>query len=124
MSGVTSSRRIGPRRARSRTAAAALADEVDEVGQPALLGGELSLLQLERVGEVGAELGDLFFDALEHVGDVLRVGDPLLDRSEDHPLGERPAHERLVVASTLRGREAAVVAAALAADLCDRRSRS
>ena len=66
-----------------RLAAAALADEVDEVGEPALLGGELGLLQLQRVGQVGAQLGDLLFDAPEDVGDVLRIGDLLLDRSED-----------------------------------------
>jgi len=53
--------------------AASFADEVDEVGEPALLGGELGLLELKRVGEVRAELGDLFLDALEHVGDVLGV---------------------------------------------------
>lgn len=37
-------------------AAAALADEVDEVREPALLGGELCLLQLQRVGEFGSKL--------------------------------------------------------------------
>jgi hypothetical protein len=56
-----------------RLAATAFADEVDEVREPALLSGELGLLQLQRVREAGAELGDLLSDALEDVSDVLRV---------------------------------------------------
>lgn len=68
-----------------RLAAAALADEVHEVGQPALLGGELCLLELRRVRKVRPELGDLLLDAVEDVGDVLGVGDLLLDRSEERP---------------------------------------
>jgi hypothetical protein len=94
-------------------------DEVDEVGEPALLGGELSLLQLERVGEMGAQFGDLFLDAAERVGDVLRIGDLLLDRAENDLLHEGSADEHLVVARALRGGQATVVAAALTAHLGD-----
>jgi hypothetical protein len=49
------------RRLGERLATPALSDEVDEVGQPALLGRELGLFQLQRVGQVGPQLGDLLF---------------------------------------------------------------
>ncbi len=58
---------------RKRMAAPAFGDEIDEVREPALLSGELGLLQLQRVRKVGAELGDLFFDSLEPTGDVLGI---------------------------------------------------
>ena len=47
-----------------RLAAAAFADEVDEIGEPALFSRELGLFQLQSAGQVGAQLRDLFFDAL------------------------------------------------------------
>jgi hypothetical protein len=56
-----------------RLVAASLADEVDEVGEPALLGCQLGLLQFARVGEVGTQLGDLLLDAAWYAGDVLGV---------------------------------------------------
>ena len=65
-------------------------------------------------------LGDLLLNATEDVRDVLGVGDLVLDCVEDHLLGELSADERLVLAGALRGGEAAVVTAALAADLGDR----
>jgi hypothetical protein len=43
-------------RLRQRLAAATFADEVDEVGKTTLLGGELGLLELQRVRQIGAEL--------------------------------------------------------------------
>jgi len=75
------------------------------------------LFQLQRVGQVGAQLGDLLFHTLEHVGDVRGVGDLLLDATEDHLLGKRSAHQRLVPARAVRGGQTAVVATALAAHL-------
>jgi hypothetical protein len=75
-----------------RLAAASFADEVDEIRHPPLLGRELSLLQLERVRQVGPELGDFLLDALKDVRDLLGVRDSLLDGLENDLLGERPAH--------------------------------
>jgi hypothetical protein len=130
MSGVTSSSRIGPRRLRvgelvdatlgldeglcERLAVAAFADEFDEVGEPALLGGQLGFLQLERVREVGAQLRDLFLNAAEDVSDVLGIGDLLLDGAEDDLLSEGPPDKGPVLACSLCGGQTAVVAAVLA----------
>ncbi|HTP18680.1 MAG TPA: hypothetical protein VMJ65_03695 [Solirubrobacteraceae bacterium] len=96
-----------------RLAPATLADEVDDVGQPALLGGELGLLELQRVGQVGPQLGDLVFNSVQHVGDVLGISYLLLNGSDDDGLSESPTDERLVVAGALCGGQAAVVAAPL-----------
>jgi hypothetical protein len=50
-----------------------LADEVDEIRQPPLLGVELGFFQLQRAWEIGAELGDLLFDPLKDIVDLLGV---------------------------------------------------
>ena len=55
---------------------------------------------------VGAELGDFRLDGLKH--DLLRIRDPLIYCLEDDSLGERPSHERLVLACALGSGEAAV----------------
>jgi hypothetical protein len=70
-----------------RLAAAAITDEVDEVGEAALLGEQLRLLQLQRVGQVGAVFGDRLLDPTQDVGDVLRVSQLILDCLEDDLLG-------------------------------------
>lgn len=59
----------------------ALADEVDEVGEPPLFGRQLRLLKLERVWEVRAKLGDFLLYAAEDVRDVLRIGQLVLTAS-------------------------------------------
>jgi hypothetical protein len=45
-----------------RVAAAALADEVEKVGHPPLLGQQLGLLQLQGFWQVGATVRDLLLD--------------------------------------------------------------
>ncbi|HTP27146.1 MAG TPA: hypothetical protein VMK12_16010 [Anaeromyxobacteraceae bacterium] len=60
-------------RLRERLAAAAFADEVDEVRHPALLGRQLSFLQLQIVGQVGPQLCDFLLDALKGVRDLLGI---------------------------------------------------
>jgi hypothetical protein len=69
---------------RQRLAPAPRSDGLDEVGEPTLLRGEFALLELQRVRKVGAELGDLFFDSVENIGDVCWVGDLLADCVKNH----------------------------------------
>ena len=45
---------------------------LDEVGEAALLGGQLGLLEADSLRNVGVEPPDLLLDLREHVADVLR----------------------------------------------------